>query len=129
MNTRNKKTILAFSFALFTHLFAIYLWYATFPHNASLTRYLPYFWIFLCGFLFVKIDGRFYFLKLVILGALIASSTAIANWIAGRLGISVDYGSIELVLPVALLGLPLSILFSLLGGISGVHIRANRDKI
>ena len=113
------KTYLAFSLALTLQIIATITWHASHPHLTQLSRYLPYIWILLCGGVIGLLENRGYLRKTLVLGVLMSIVNSIIHWGAAQFGVPVDFGDASASAFFAIVGMPIFIALSMLGGTLG----------
>lgn len=109
-----------FALALMIEIIASMTWYTSKPHQMiAISRYGPYISYLFCGFLVGLLDNPGYLRKTAVLGILLSIVAATSHWIAGQLGMAVDFTTASSAVFIALLLLPICIGCSMLGGALG----------
>lgn len=120
MNRR--PALAAFLFSLSVHAVTLSLWYATRPHDSGVASYVPWLAAVCAGAtLAVLVPHRIE--RSAMLAVCISLVSVIINWVSGRLGQPVEFGTVGVSLQYLLLSLPIHVIMTLVGSALGVLIR------
>lgn len=118
MNLKS-RTYVTFSFACSLQIIALIIWYATHPHLTRFSEYWPSITALFSGALIGLLDNQSHLRKTLVLGVLMSVITSIIHWSATQLGVAVDFGDASSSALLAIIGMPIWVVLSVLGGTLG----------
>ena len=114
-----KQTIGAFVAATAVNVAIAVAWYATLPHDFSLSHRIPFIAFFISGVLLGALDQVRFVRKAALLGVVMAATLALIHWGAGEVGVPVDLRGITGVMFVMLVGVPTAVPCAVIGATVG----------
>jgi heme/copper-type cytochrome/quinol oxidase subunit 1 len=81
-----------------------------------------------CGFLVGSLGNRGFFRNTLAMGVFLSVISTIVHWLAGSLGVRVDFGAVSWSAMIFLIAMPIWIGLSMLGGVLGLLVRSLVDR-